>query len=173
MENLIHRVVLTDEARFDYEFCLDDVNHTIDWTTDNDFRDLDPYDIPTIYCPKLELQKEYSYWIQNNSELQSRYFFSTKHWDDEYDAWLVFFIRRGERLGTMQYWHIVGINRLEEWDEEEEETGQYRKWLNTKVSNLPKGEKDIVRQFRQWKKIQRWLDKADEKERRFYERLFD
>jgi len=175
MEDLvIHKLAITDEARFDYEYCLDDENYLLDWNTDTDWALPTEYDNPLALFPTKEIRDELEYWLQTNPRLHRREYFYTQHYDDHH-GWLVFFIKRGTQLAAMQFWNLVGIAKS--WHAREnfeyfEDMGIHRGWYSSQITDLEKQEDWVEKLRQQLGEDTRELEK-DIKERMQYERLFD
>lgn len=56
-----------------------------------------------------------------------------KYYDEAIDRMLMLFLYKGEKFGRMQVWKVTGICFAEDWTEEQEESGQIRFWLKTKI----------------------------------------
>lgn len=103
----INKVIITAEAVFDYE------------------------EVITLTMPKADIKNEveehlgYLHIGEHTRTLRIRYL-------DEVSATPLFlFVQRGQRFGIMQLWSIVGICAAADWDEDLEDDGCIRGWLNT------------------------------------------
>lgn len=118
METIINKVVITAEARFDYE--------------------------TECGCPPpiKDIKRETEEYIGCRLSRFGGYYFKVKYLDESTDKMLMLFVFKAENFKCMQIWEIRGICPAEDWSEELEETGQIREWLNSKLN--PPEETDWV-----------------------------
>jgi len=128
---ILHKVLITEEAVFDFENSLIEIHNPADWETDNDWRIESKHDLPLARMPKLEIKRELEEYIQGHSTIRHRHYFFTQHYDDTL-GWIVLFVKKTTRIGPMQNWEVVGICRSMDWDEESEDRGWHRSWYETK-----------------------------------------
>lgn len=109
MEWVISKVVVTAEARFDYESM---------------------FGLP---LPIVELKRETEKYIDNliNGETLYGCYFRVKYYDEITDRMLMLFFYKGNSFGKMQMWELKGICLAEDWSKEFEESGQVRLWLKS------------------------------------------
>lgn len=110
-EIIINKVVVTDEAKFDYE-CL--FNRPI---------------------PKADIKRETEEYIDGRQGRINGFYFRTKYLDENADEMLMLFFYKGKRFGKMQLWELSGVCRADEWTREAEDDGQIRNWLNTSLDS--------------------------------------
>lgn len=109
MEWVISKVVVTAEARFDYESM---------------------FGLP---LPKVEIKRETEKYIDNLIYGGTLYgcYFRVKYYDEITDRMLMLFFYKGNSFGKMQMWELKGICLAEDWSKEFEESGQVRLWLKS------------------------------------------
>lgn len=117
-EIVINKVVVTDEAKFDYE-CL--FNQPI---------------------PKTDIKREAEEYIDGQEGRINGLYFRIKYLDETTDEMLMLFFYKGKRFGKMQLWELSGVCRAEEWTQDAEDDGQIRNWLNASLA--PKETTDWV-----------------------------
>jgi hypothetical protein len=113
MSSIINKVVITDEAVFDYE---------------------SEYGLP---IPKAEIKAECERYIDEmnkNGRLLWGYYLRLKFYDQTTDKMLLLFFYKGKTLGLMQMWELCGVCEEGDWTELLEESGQIRLWLKSKLS---------------------------------------
>lgn len=135
-EIVINKVVVTDEAKFDYE-CL--FNRPI---------------------PKADIKRETEEYIDGRQGRINGFYFRTKYYDETADEMLMLFFYKGKDISKMQMWELAGICRADDWSEEMEEDGIIRHWL--KSSFTPREETDWVwdlrvREEQRQKEVEEWL----------------
>lgn len=123
---LIHKVNISPEAVFDYEECIT-------------LGKLDKYTL------KNELEE----YIGLNDRLREKHYFHCKYYDDNLGQMLRVFVYRKNRLGLMQLWEIAGICQAEHWDEDIEDEGIVKSWLNTKIDITLESKYDWVLALRE------------------------
>lgn len=122
-ERTINKVVITEEAEFDYESLLGQP------------------------LPRGDIKTETETYIDNTPPRYGCYF-RAKYYDETADKMLLLFFYKGKRFGPMQMWELKGICFAEDWSEELEDSGQIRVWLNSSLD--PKDEGDWVEELRLW-----------------------
>lgn len=112
-EIVIDKVVITEEAVFDYE------------------------SLCGLPFPKTDIKSECENYITNirkSSRLQCGYYFMCKYLDEQADRMLMLFFYEGQRFGRMQMWELKGICEESDYSPVLEECGQIRVWLNSKIN---------------------------------------
>ena len=168
-ELILHKVVSTDEAVFDYEHGLVTGEYP-PAEYDTDWRKPCMWDEPFFYFPKREVQAELEEFIQRHSTIKHKHYFKVRHHDEKIDEWLLLFVKRGKRVGATQNWTVVGICYEYDWCEDLEEEGIIRAWYETKITDLPAT--DWVEELRISQQIEAEEQEKDEKEQNNYEKLF-
>jgi len=129
---VINKVVITEEAQFDYESVVD------------------------TPMPKTDIKIQCELYIDNKQSLGrllwERYFRCT-YLDEESGKKVMLFIYKGDTLGKMQLWMCKGVCAAEDWSEDLEDSGQIRDWLNTAIDPAPT--EDWVWNLRLWQQEQR------------------
>lgn len=129
---VINKVVITEEAAFDYEFVVGQ------------------------QIPKAEIKNECEIYIENRQSLGrllwERYF-RCKYLDERTGDMLMLFFYKGPMMGRMQLWLCRGICAASDWNEEIEDSGQVRFWLNTALD--PKPTEDWAWSLRLWQNEQK------------------
>jgi len=138
VELTLHKINFTVEAVHDYEFDLFPCNEEFN-ENDTDWREPCIWETPLVHFYKVrnELKNDFEEYIQRTVKLHEKQYFRLSQYDDQSSTWLMFFIKRGSRIGAMQIWNVVGINDAYYWDEDDEEEGRYREWYNTSITELP------------------------------------
>lgn len=134
---VINKIVITDEARFDYESL---------------------FGLP---LPRADMKGECEKYIDNISGQNIGYYIRAKYYDEAIDEMLMLFFYKGKAISRMQMWELTGICRADDWSEEMEEDGLIRHWL--KSSLTPKEETDWVwdlrvREEQHQKEVEEWLN---------------
>ena len=168
-EYLLHKVVFTEEAIFDYEHCLVKQKYELE-ETDTDWRIESKFELPLVKLPKREMKAEIEEFIQTNKSKQHKPYFYTKFFDEQLQKMLMLFIKKGSRQSIMQNWIVIGICEADDWCEELEFAGMIRNWTKTSITDLP--EDDWVEEERIRKEIEEKERLKEEKEREYYEGLF-
>lgn len=168
-EYLLHKVVFSEEAIFDYENCLINKKYEID-EEDTDWRIESEFDLPLVILPKQEMKKEIEEFIQTNKSKQHKHYLYMKYFDEQLQIMLMMFIKKGSKQSIIQNWTIIGICEANTWCEEMEIEGMIRNWTKTRITDLP--EDDWVEEARIRKEQEEKEMLKDEKEREFYEGLF-
>ncbi|MFI3167110.1 MAG: hypothetical protein R3Y32_03230 [Bacillota bacterium] len=152
-EVLIHKVIITAEAKFDYEEIME-------------LGKLPRNDIKNLIEDYLSLK---------DSEYQDCdvKYFSVKYLDDV-GGCLKLFLYKGERFKSMQMWRLVGISRDKDWNEELEDSGQIRNWLKLKVGKII-DKSDWVKRLRAYRafEIAEWEWQESEWENQYGEHKDD
>lgn len=91
-----------------------------------------------------DIKTEVEDYITHNRKIQNKHYFKIKYLDEFLNKELYAFIKKRIRLLNMQNWELVGVCECQDWSEELEESGRIRTWIDTKIENLPKKEKDWV-----------------------------
>jgi hypothetical protein len=123
---IINKVVITEEAAFDYE------------------------EIICLKMPKLDIKGEseqYINYMQKSGRLLSDYYFRAKYYDEVSEEMMMLFFYKGEKFGTMQMWYLKGVCLEKEWDHDLEDDGSIRIWLNSGIRELPQN--DWVLEYRE------------------------
>lgn len=125
---IIHKVNVTDEAKFDVRDCLD--IKSFDWKN-----------------MKVEVE-EYITHQSSDGRIPWWGYFRCKYYDEKSDKMLMLFLYKAERLSIMQFWNLAGISLAEDWTEDAEDNGEIRNWLKSKITDLPKGDWIVEQQVR-------------------------
>lgn len=107
MEEVVNKVVITEEAQSDYESMF----HR--------------------QMPKTDIKHEAEDFLENIRGSLFGYYLRAKYLDESLDRMLMLFFYKGKRFGRMQMWELKGVCRAEDWSELLEEEGQIRAWLNS------------------------------------------
>jgi len=121
MDLLIHKINITDEAKFDYETSIS----------------------PNFCFIQKDLKEQLETYIQHNLKLWYKHYFRLKYYDEISDNYLMIFIKPDKVLLSMKMWKVIGICLYDNWNEDLEEDGQIRSWLDTCLIPNP-NEKDWV-----------------------------
>ena len=121
MEIVIDKILITEEAKSDY---IDTVGY-----------ELPSKDIKTEVEAYIEL-------LKSSRRFTSGRYFHVNYLDEDADKTVKLFFYKGETIGRMQMWNLVGVCLAEDWNEQVEESGQIRLWLKTSLN--PKEETDWV-----------------------------
>lgn len=121
MEIVIDKILITEEAKSDY---IDTVGY-----------ELPSKDIKSEVEAYIEL-------LKSSRRFTSGRYFHVNYLDEEADKTVKLFFYKGETIGRMQMWNLAGVCLAEDWNEQIEESGQIRLWLNTSLN--PKEETDWV-----------------------------
>ncbi len=114
MEMIINKVLITDEAKFDYE---------------SEFG---------YMLQVADIKRETEQYIDNKMVRFYGYYFRAKYYDENIDKMLLLFFYKGEKFGCMQMWELAGICLEEDYSEELEQDGNIRNWLNSKINSNEK-----------------------------------
>lgn len=105
---MINKVLITKEARFDYEEVV--VNRLM---------------------PSGMIKKELEEFFANKNYLER--YFATKFYDEESEKMLLLFLRKGAIFKAMQVWKLAGICEINDYNENLEERGFIKSWLDTYI----------------------------------------
>jgi len=132
MSNLIHKLHITAEAAFDIKETLG---------------------LPCLDRRELKAQvEEYITHFETAERLPWWGYFRCDYLCEDSGQKLKLFLYRRQRFLNMQHWDLAGVCLADDWDEEAEDDGVIRAWLNTKIDNLP-DEDDWVVRVRVWQII--------------------
>ncbi len=139
----INKVVITDEAKCDYESI-------------------------TGYLLNVdEMEAESRTYInlrQRSGGLLWERYFRVKYYDEWSDRMLMLFIYKGKKDGIVRLWEIKGICFEEDWSQELEDCGQIRVWLNSSLNPPDEGDWvwDLrIREEQRRKEVEEWLNDKD------------
>ena len=150
MDLLIHKINITDEAKFDYETSIS----------------------PNFCFIQKDLKEELEFYIQQNKKIQNKIYLRLKFFDEISNNYLMLFIRKSFRnFSTMRIWNVVGICKTDDWNEDFEEEGYIKSWLDTSLTPNP-NEEDWVEVLRFRQVEEERLRKIDEEEQQKNVRLF-
>lgn len=140
MATEIAKVVITDEAKYDYE-CLfaiplysDCKGKDMEWWREH-FEDVE-YLSPKM--PIAEIKAESEDYIEIHPNVKYRYYFRAKYYDESQDKMLMLFFYKGKKIGPMQLWELKGLCLASDWTEEFEEKGLIRNWLKHDIKTEDK-----------------------------------
>jgi len=98
--------------------------------------EFDYFDMFRVFLDKKTLKIDIEEYI-NNMNSAGKYLncfrITAKYYDERMDTTLLLFIYRGVKLHEMQLWELKGICSYNDYDEEFEDSGVIRAWLNTKL----------------------------------------
>lgn len=149
MDLLIHKVSITDEAKFDYETTIS----------------------PNFAFISKNLKEELEFYLYHNRRYHHKRYVRLKYYDDQSETELMFFLRESNKFASMKVWKVVGICKSEDWNEEIEDEGIIKAWLDTLLTPAD-DESDWVEDLRFRQAEEERLRKLDEKEQEKYVRLF-
>lgn len=150
MDLLIHKISFTDEVKFDYETSIS----------------------PNFDFIKKELKEEIEFYIQQNRKMWNKCYIRLKYYDEQTESYLMYFLRSHRPLmASMKIWNVVGVCKWDDWDEELEEEGRIKAWLDTSLTPN-ENEQDWVEVLRFRQAEEERLRKIDEEEQKKYEKLF-
>ena len=122
-EYFLPNVYLTTEAKFDYASIFD-LLEVIDGES---------------FLPKRfkipGLEREIEDYIMFNKKLWYKQYFKVKYLEEESGLMLYVFLRKLHYKEST--WEIVGICCVDDWNEDLEEMGAIKGWLDTKIEYLP------------------------------------
>ena len=144
-EFVLHKINITTEAKFDYADIF------------NLFVVVDGESFLPSKLQLSELKKEVETYIQYNENYWHKHYFKVKYLEERTNKMILVFIRKSYKISNMQIWDIVGFCDERSWNEEMEEFGTVKSWLNTKVENLPKEKIDWAEELYR-NKILEYLD---------------
>lgn len=115
----INKVVITEEAEFDYDSIID------------------------LPMPKADIKEATENYIEiryDGGRTLWRDYYQWKYYDEIADKMLYLFFYKGQKFGNMQMWDLCGVCFEEDWTEELEECGQIRNWLKSKIDPQDNGD---------------------------------
>lgn len=115
----INKVVITEEAEFDYESIIG------------------------LPMPKADIKEATENYIEiryDGGRTLWRDYYKWKYYDEIADKMLYLFFYKGKKFGNMQMWDLCGVCFEEDWTEELEECGQIRNWLKSKIDPQDNGD---------------------------------
>lgn len=145
VEVTIHKLNISEEAKFDYAFLF---NMLV-----GDFGS----DLPPNFRLDPQIVKEVETYLFHNRKVWYKHYLRLTYIDELTDRELMLFILQKNKDGILQNWELVGICDADSWNEDAEESGKIRAWYNTKIDKIPK-EKDWVVEMYAYKMI----DKLEE-----------
>lgn len=114
-DKLIHKLIVSNEAKFDYEECLE-----------------------LGKLPKRDIAQEVEEYISTDKRgICNRQYFKIRYLDQDSGDMLMLFVYKRQRLATIQYWTVAGICHEECWSEEMEHDGAIRFWITTLIDDIP------------------------------------
>jgi len=106
-DNIINRIAITKGAEYDYFFITGNL------------------------LKKAEVKAELNEYLEN---LKNTKYLSRKKLVVKYDENnLILFLRKTSKLGMIQLWELSGVCYIEDNDEELEDLGIIKLWLNTEI----------------------------------------
>lgn len=140
MATEIAKVVVTEEARFDYEslFAIryGKWERTMEWVKAH-FND------PEIIAPVMpiaDIKMESEMYIELHPTIKYKHYFRAKYYDEKQDKMLMLFFYKGKKIGLMQMWDLKGICLADSWSEELEDSGVIRNWLKHGIDTEDKSD---------------------------------
>ena len=133
---ILHKVVITTEAQFDYASIFN-LLEVIDEESFLPSR----FQIP-------DMKAELEWFIQTNRKYLYKQYFKVKYLEEQTGTMLYVFVRPGLVIGKMKNWDVVGICIADDWNEDLEEMGAIKGWLDTKIENLPDEEDWVEVRYR-------------------------
>jgi len=169
---VIHAVRVTAAAVFDYEGCICPQKKYQWWRVLKKaggnkavaFEAAGRLEEPQIRLDKHGLEAEVAEYIGHlyaKGRIPWWGYLRADYEDEVTGKRLKLFIEKGVRLGTLQYWNIVGICLAADWNEDDEYDGYFRAWCKTE---LYEGD-DVPKDHVDWVRRERWRIRL-EKERR-------
>ena len=138
----IAKVVITDEAKFDYE-CLfakplygNARANDVEWLKNH-------FDEPEYISPVMpiaDIKAESEEYIEIHPTAKHRHYFHVKYYDESQGQMLMLFFYKGQKIGPMQLWDLKGICLAESWNEILEEKGVIRNWLKHGIDTEDKAD---------------------------------
>ena len=125
MSKVIHKVNITAEAKFDV---LEELNlEGFNWKTLKDETEQ--------YIKHQSIANRIPWWG----------YFRADYEDEDNDVLLKLFFYRGEKVGVMQFWNLVGVCVANAWTDDLEEDGEIRSWLKTRIQEIPDEDDWVIR----------------------------
>lgn len=149
MDLLIHKINLTDEVKFDYETSIS----------------------PNFDFIAKDIKNEIEFYLMHNHKLWYKRYLRVNYYDEQSEQMLMFFIRESNKFLSMKTWNIVGVCKAEDWNEDIEEDGIIKAWLDTTLTP-PENELDWVEVLRIRQEEEERERKLEIEEQKKYERLF-
>lgn len=142
-EKVTIKVVITDEAAFDYELVVG------------------------LAVPMLDLEAECTTYLKNLEEAGrlNGYYLKADYTDPETDVRVKCFIYKGDIYKNEQLWYLRGVCLSEDWSEELEDCGQIRFWLKTSIN--PPDTIDWVWDLRIKEELARRMQEDEDGEERY------
>ena len=135
-EILINRVMISNEAKFDYSYLVKGGCLT-----------------SRTFCNEFD---EYIDNLSAKGRLSNTCYLRLKFYDERVNDYMIFFVKRRNRFRCIQNWEVIGICNYGDWSEEMENNGSINRWLRSKIYDLPK-EPDWVEEMRNrdndWKEL--------------------
>lgn len=123
---VIHKLNITDESRFDIKECLN---------------------IKGFNWQKMKCEvEEYMTHQARANRIPWWGYFRCKYYDEKSDSMLMLFIYKSNKLSIMQHWDLAGVCLAETWTQELEDSGFIRSWLKVKVQDIPESEDWVIRE---------------------------
>ena len=138
----IAKVVITEEAKYDYEslFAVPlydrEMANDVEWLK-NHFEEPE-YLSPAM--PIADIKAECEEYIENHPTAKHRHYFRAKYYDETQNRMLMLFFYKGQKIGPMQMWNLKGICLAESWNEILEEKGVIRNWLKHGIDTEDKAD---------------------------------
>jgi len=140
---IINKVNITEEAVFDYEYCI---GYRVSLCRKIELDNGEDKPIRKLNKRRLKIEiEEYIELQTRNGRLLHEKYFRCKYYDREMKQTLMLFFYKADKLSIMQYWNLVGICFERDWSEEAEEFGVIRSWLKSRVECLVKKEDGAVK----------------------------
>lgn len=105
---MIHKVHITKEARFDFE-------------------DIIACGVMPVYNYKREIEEYFKHITPKEK------YFIKRIYDEEIKKMLLLFFRKGHTIRTMQIWILAGICDISDYNENLEERGLIKNWLDNYI----------------------------------------
>ena len=131
VEETIHKLIVSEEAKFDYA--------NLFGLLVGEFGN----DLPPDFQLPYKIQEETETYITNHRKLTAKHYLRLTYIIDELNVSLMLFIIKRNKEEMTQKWELVGICPEEDWTEDLEECGEIRNWYKTKILDIPE-ERDWV-----------------------------
>jgi len=135
-EILINRVIISQEAKFDYSDLVKGGSIT-----------------SRAFCNEFD---DYLDKLTSIGKIVNKNYLRMKYYDEGAGKYLLFFLKRRNRFRCLQVWEVVGICDDRDWSLELENNGSINRWLCSKVYDLPKENDwvaDMIERKREWKTL--------------------